>query len=153
MDQSGHSTIVHEPDPEFPGWWTWDVADKTRFNPHALGRLIVRKESDDAVRLRLFTARQHANLHDRVHGGVTLSLIDVALFVTSRILRGVNAAGSVTLDLSTQFISPGAIGEPLDAVTEVLRETGRLVFLRGKVEQDGNLIAAYSGAIRKPSRR
>ena len=40
----------------------------------------------------------------------------------------------------------------LDAVTEVLRETGRLAFMRGVVEQDGALIAAYSATIRKPSK-
>jgi hypothetical protein len=41
---------------------------------------------------------------------------------------------------------------PCDAVTELLTETRRLVFLRGVVEQgEGNLIAAYSGTIRKPT--
>ena len=132
---------------------TWAVADTTRFNAHALGKMIVQREDDTQVRMRLFTARQHANLHDKVHGGVTLSLIDVALFATVRVLRDIDAVGSVTLDLSCQFIGGGVIGKPLDAVTELLRETGRLVFLRGKVEQEGELIASYSGAIRKFSRR
>jgi hypothetical protein len=38
-------------------------------------------------------------------------------------------------------------------VIELLKETRRLVFLRGVVEQDGELIAAFSGTIRKPTAR
>jgi hypothetical protein len=37
----------------------------------------------------------------------------------------------------------------LDAVAEVLKETKRLVFLRGLVEQDDVMVAAFSATIRK----
>jgi hypothetical protein len=37
-------------------------------------------------------------------------------------------------------------------VAELLRETRRLLFLRGTVEQGDEMIAAYSATIRKPSR-
>jgi acyl-coenzyme A thioesterase PaaI-like protein len=51
-----------------------------------------------------------------------------------------------------QFIGAAKPGEPCDAVTELLKETRRLVFLRGIVEQDANgIIAAFSGTIRKPT--
>ena len=39
--------------------------------------------------------------------------------------------------------------EPLDAVTEIVRETGKLVFVRGMVEQTDHQVAAFSGIIRK----
>ena len=42
---------------------------------------------------------------------------------------------------------------PLDAEVELLRETGRLIFLQGKVVQDGETVAAFSGALRKFSRK
>ena len=81
-----------------------------------------------------------------------LALIDMALFACSRMLGIVEAGTAVTLDLSVQFIGAGKPGTPCDAVTEVLKETRRLVFLRGVVEQgEGNLIAAFSGTIRKPT--
>ena len=54
--------------------------------------------------------------------------------------------------MSHQFLGAGTIDQPLDAVAEILRETGRLAFLRGTIEQDGNLIAAFSATIRKPTR-
>jgi acyl-coenzyme A thioesterase PaaI-like protein len=62
-------------------------------------------------------------------------------------------SGSVTLDLHNQFIGAGQIGEPLDVLCEVMRETGRLVFLRGSVEQGDRLVSSFLGTLRKPSVR
>ncbi len=149
--------FIRVPATDHPGWDSWDLADPTRFNPQVMGRMLVREEAlpggTRATRLRMFTETRHSNLLDAVHGGVTLALIDISLFSAIRLLLDGDAAGSVTLDLSTQFIGAGRVGQPLDAVCEVLRETRRLVFLRGTVEQDGHLVAAYSGTVRKPSSR
>jgi hypothetical protein len=56
-----------------------------------------------------------------------------------------------TLDMSIQFITGGAIGVPTEAHVELLRETGRLLFLRGVVVQDEVMVASFLGTIRKPS--
>lgn len=150
-------TFLHEPAAEHPGWFTWDLDDSNRFNAQAMGRLLTRVEDrpdgGKAARLRMFPERRHSNLSDAVHGGATLALIDIALFAAMRTLLGGDAAGSVTLDLSTQFIGAGRLNEPLDAVVEVLRETGRLVFLRGLVVQGNDTVAGFNGTIRKPTKR
>ncbi len=141
------------PDPDNPGWFTWDLADNTRFNGAVMGKLLVRTEGT-ACRLRMQTERKHSNLSDNVHGAITLALMDIALFAAYRSLEGGDGGGAVTLELSSQFIGAGKPGTPLDAVVEILRETRRLVFMRGTVVQgddDANLIAAFSGIIRKPS--
>ena len=143
------------PDLDNPGWFTWDLADQTRFNGAVMGKLLVRNEGD-ACRLRMQTERKHSNLSDNVHGAVTLALMDIALFAAYRSLKGGDGGGAVTLELSSQFIGAGKPGQPLDAVVEIMRETGRLVFLRGTVVQgegDANLIASFSGIIRKPTVR
>ena len=102
----------------------------------------------------MFPERRHTNLLDMVHGAVTLALMDVALFAAMRTLLAGDAAGSVTLELSSQFIGAGRPDVPLDAVVEVMRETRRLAFLRGTVvqgEADETLVASFSGIVRKPS--
>lgn len=134
-----------------PGWFSWNLADNSRFNGQALGHLIARDEGEGKARIRLMPERRHSNLHDRVHGGATLGLVDVALFAGARIALGGDVAGAVTLDLNTHFTGGGIIGEPLDAVTEVMKETRRLVFVRGVVEQDDHLVATFSGTLRKAS--
>ncbi len=148
--------IRHEPDPDNPGWHTWNLADNTRFNAQTMGHMLVRKDSDTLCRVRMFPERRHTNLLDMVHGAITLALIDVSLFASMRMLTGGDAGGSVTLELSSQFIGAGKPGIPLDAVVEVMRETKRLVFLRGTVVQgdaDEHLVASFTGIVRKPSVR
>ena len=71
----------------------------------------------------------------------------------TRMFGLIEAGTAVTLDLSVQFLGAGKADKPLDAVAELLKETRRLLFLRGLVEQDGEAIAAYSGTIRKPTAR
>ena len=145
--------FICEPDPEFPGWYTWHLADTSRFNEQGVGRMILRSEGKSSARLQMFPERKHSNLHNNVHGGATLAFIDTALFAGARMVLGGDVANSVTLDLTCQFVGSGKVGQPLDAVVEVLKETGRLVFARGLVEQDGHLVASFTGTLRKPSKR
>lgn len=146
--------FLYQPDPDHPGWHSWNLADDTRFNAQTMGHMLVRREGDRLCRVRMFPERRHTNLLDMVHGAVTLALMDVALFAAMRTLLAGDAAGSVTLELSSQFIGAGGPDVPLDAVVEVMRETRRLAFLRGTVvqgEADETLVASFSGIVRKPS--
>jgi acyl-coenzyme A thioesterase PaaI-like protein len=135
------------------GWYTWNMVDRTRFNTSVLGEMRVRKEGQHC-RLRMFPERRHTNLVDNIHGAVTLGLIDIALFAAMHINGSGEAGPSVTVELSTQFVGGGDPTRPLDAVSEIVRETGRMLFLRGFATQpreDGgeDIIASYSGIVRK----
>jgi acyl-coenzyme A thioesterase PaaI-like protein len=136
------------------GWFSWNLVDRTRFNTAVLGEMRVRREGDK-VRLRMFPERRHTNLSDAVHGAVTLGLIDIALFATMHVAGSGEAGPSVTVELSTQFVGAGDPARPVDALSEIVRETGRMLFLRGLAVQpraDGtgdDVIASYSGIVRK----
>ena len=148
--------FASDPDPEHPGWIRWKLSDDTLYNESVLGRMVARVEGERA-RVRIFPRRHLSNLAGNVHGGATLGLVDCSLFCAMKLLRGIDARGSVTIGLETQFIGAGDPAQPLDAVIEVLRETGRMAFLRGLVEQGGDearagtLVAAFSATLRKPS--
>jgi acyl-coenzyme A thioesterase PaaI-like protein len=144
--------FLYEDHPDHPGWKRWAFRDETRFNA-SLGELIVRVEGEGQgriARVRMVPERRHSNLVDRVHGGALLGFIDVSLFAAARSFGVLSAAGALTLDLATQFIAAGRIGEPLEARVELLRETGRLLFLRGLVVQP-DTIASFTATVRKPS--
>jgi acyl-coenzyme A thioesterase PaaI-like protein len=135
------------------GWYGWNLVDRTRYNSAVLGDMRVRKEGGKCRR-RMFPERRHTNLVDNIHGAVTLGLIDIALFATMHINGSGEAGPSVTVELSTQFVGAGDPSRPLDAVSEIVRETGRMLFLRGFAVQprdDGgeDIIASYSGIVRK----
>jgi uncharacterized protein (TIGR00369 family) len=142
--------FIYLDDPDEPGWKSWALSDPTRFNS-LLGPFKVRLEDDGSARVRMVPRHQHSNLQNAVHGGTTLAFIDIALFAASRSFGLITAGTAVTLDLSTQFIGAGRIDEPLDAVVELLRETGRLLFLRGLIVQGDETIASFAATIRKPS--
>jgi acyl-coenzyme A thioesterase PaaI-like protein len=72
----------------------------------------------------------------------------MALFAGGRV-AGANTKRAVTLDCAVQFLSPGRPGLPLDCEVELLRETGRLAFFRGHVIQEGEIVASFTGTLRK----
>jgi uncharacterized protein (TIGR00369 family) len=150
-ERSLHPLIRHEPDPEHPGWWTWDLADDHRFNA-AIGKLLVRGEGEGRARCRMFPTEAQANLGDIVHGGAILTFIDMAMFAGGY-AAGAAVGPAVTLDLSAQFLSAAKLDAPLDCLVEVLRESRNLAVMRGLVEQQGEAVAAWSGTLRKLARR
>jgi uncharacterized protein (TIGR00369 family) len=109
----------------------------------------VRVEAPDRARLRIDAHRGHQNIVGTVHGGFLMALADQALFICPTAL-GHNVLGGVTVDTSCQFISAATIDAPLDAVVEVLRETGRMLFARGLIEQNGVIVMSFTGTLRKP---
>lgn len=129
------------------------MTDPSRYNGTVIGKMLVRSEGDDKARLRMFPGHTHSNLSNAVHGGAILGFIDVAMFGASRMFGLIEAGTAVTLDLSVQFIGAGVVGEPMDAEVELLKETGRLLFMRGLVVQGETRVAAFSGTIRKPTKK
>ncbi len=146
-----HPLIRHQPDPDHPGWWTWDLTTgDDRYNA-TIGKLLVRGEGEGRARCRMFPDVAQSNLGNIVHGGAILTFIDMAMFAGGY-AAGASLGPSVTLDLSAQFLSAAKLGLPLDCSVELLREGKRLAVMRGLVEQEEAIVAAWSGTLRKLSR-
>jgi uncharacterized protein (TIGR00369 family) len=143
-----HPLIRHQPDPDHPGWWSWDLSSQEdRFNA-VIGKLLVRAEGPGRAACRMFPETRHSNLGGMVHGGAILTFVDMAFFAGGR-LAGADVIRAVTLDCNVKFLGRGRIGVPLDAQVELLRETGNLAFLQGRVVQEDEIVAAFSGTLRK----
>jgi uncharacterized protein (TIGR00369 family) len=151
MTRRLHPLISHVPDPEHPGWWTWDIAERPegaqRYNA-TIGKLIVRGEGEGRARVRMFPTTLQSNLGNVMHGGAILTFIDMAMFAGGH-AAGADIAFSVTLNLAADFLSPGELEIPIDATVELLRETKRLAFLRGLVVQEDRTVASWTGTLRK----
>lgn len=140
--------FLREPDPERPGWLRWSLREQGRYNS-TLGPMWVREREDGVVVVRTEPGRLQGNLANNVHGGAMLTQMDIALFVCARTKGALAHGPAVTLDLNTHFMGAGKVGVPLDVEVEVLRETGRLMFLRGLARQQDETVASFSGTIRK----
>ncbi|ATE64413.1 PaaI family thioesterase [Rhizorhabdus dicambivorans] len=141
------SRFLYQPDPDNPGWHQWRLRDEGRFNA-LFGNLLVRGDGARAI-VRLTPHHRLSNFQDRLHGGALMGFIDCALFAGASTLGSAGALTGVTVDLSVQMAGAADPGHPVDAIVEVTRETGRLLFLRGTVEQGDAMIAGYIATIRK----
>lgn len=140
--------------PDHPGWNEWRLTDLTRYNGAVLGLTLLRFDNPELTRTRtrIFPKHHMTNINNVIHGGVTMSLIDIALFAGCTAIIGQDLGRGSTLELNTHFTGAGDPERPIDALTELVRETGRLVFGRGTVVQGDDVVASFSGIIRKPSK-
>lgn len=139
--------IRHAPDPEHPGWWTWDLPEDGRYYG-TIGKLLVRADAPGRATLRMFPEASHLNLGGGVHGGAVMTFIDMAMFAAGTLATGKRVAG-VTLDCNIRFLAPIRPGAPLDAEVEVLRDAGRTLIVQGRVTQEGETVASWSGGVLK----
>lgn len=81
------------------------------------------------------------------HGGVVMTLLDIALSMAARSMDA-EATGAATVDLSLSFIAPGR-GDRLVAEGRVLRAGRSLAFCEGEVHDDtGTLVAKGLGTFK-----
>ena len=130
------------------GFQTWALPERGRFLD-IYGTIRCRVEPDGRARCRVETGRAQSNGLGAIHGGFLLAFVDQALFCGPLMSGRLSLPGAVTLSVSTQFIAPGRAGEPLDALTETVGETGRLLFLRGLMVQGDTIVASFEGTLRK----
>jgi len=81
------------------------------------------------------------------HGGVIVSLLDVALCTAARTLHP-DSIGVITIDLSVSFIG-GANGKRLLADARVLKDGRSMSFVEGEAKnEDGSLVAKAIATVR-----
>jgi uncharacterized protein (TIGR00369 family) len=99
------------------------------------------------AKLSLPVAPQLTNSLGSVHGGVIMSLLDVALCTAARTLHP-HSQGVITINLSTSFIGAGS-GERLLAEARVLKDGRSMSFVEGEARNaDGSLVAKAVGTVR-----
>ena len=100
-----------------------------------------------SAKLSLPVEPQLTNSMGSVHGGVIMSLLDVALCTAARTLHP-DSVGVITIDMSTSFIGGGK-GMRLYAESRVLRDGRSMIFVEGEAKNDdGSLVAKAIGTVR-----
>ena len=100
-----------------------------------------------SARLSVPIERHLTNSLGTAHGGVIMSLLDVALCTAARTLHP-DSIGVITIDLSVSFIG-GANGARLLAEARVLKDGRSMSFVEGEAKNaDGSLVAKASATVR-----
>lgn len=137
-------------DGPYAGWMRWRGAPDGRFSDTALGPFWFRDEAGGEVRCRVETGRQHTNGADFIHGGMMMTFADMAYFAIA--WCNLETVMAVTLTATFEFMGAAKPGQPIDAVGRVMKETGKLIFVHCRIEQNGDILATSSATLRKLSR-
>jgi uncharacterized protein (TIGR00369 family) len=125
--------------------FTRDYQKKIPFVAH-LG-LVTEELGQGTARLSMPLPEHFTNSLGTAHGGVIMSLLDVALCTAARTLHP-DSIGVVTIDMSTSFIGGGS-GERLIAVARVLRDGRSMTFVEAEAKNaDGSLVAKAIGTVK-----
>ena len=148
MTSAGVAGGVPLTDGKWAGWAGWSDPHPDTFLK-AIGRSYMRSEAPGTALVGLETRDSHRNRLDMLHGGFLAAFADHACFAGLWAMGHPEQINGVTIDLSMQYLGAGKVGLDLIAKVELLRETGRLFFLRMLITQDGEPVAASTATIRK----
>lgn len=116
----------------------------------ALGRGYLRSDAPGTAIIMLEPRADHINRSGGLHGGFLAAFADHSYYGALIAMgRPEQMDGGVTIDLNMQYCGSSKVGAWLKAEVELMRETGRMFFMRLTIWQDGNLVATSSATIRK----
>jgi uncharacterized protein (TIGR00369 family) len=125
--------------------FTRDYQKKIPFVAH-LG-LTTEALGEGTARLSMPLPAHFTNSLGTAHGGVIMSLLDVALCTAARTLHP-DSVGVVTIDMSTSFIGGGS-GARLIAEARVLKDGRSMTFVEAEAKNDdGSLVAKAIGTVK-----
>ena len=125
--------------------FTRDYQKKIPFVSHL--KILTETLGEGSARLSLPIEPHLTNSLGTAHGGVIVSLLDVALCTAARTLHP-ESMGVITIDLSTCFIG-GAGGAKLIAEARVLRDGRSVSFVEAEAKnEDGSLVAKAIATVR-----
>ncbi len=125
--------------------FTRDYQKRIPFVSHL--KILTETLGEGTARLSLPIEAHLTNSIGTVHGGVILSLLDVALCTAARTLHP-DSLGVITIDMSTSFIGGGG-GARLLAEARVLKNGRSMIFVEGEAKNvDGSLVAKAIATVR-----
>lgn len=108
-----------------------------------------RKLEGERLRFGLLVQQQHSNSMGICHGGVLMTLADIAAASSANLARGVRA-GSPTVNLSIDFISAARMGQWLEVEIEGATAKRLFGFSRGVISNSDGVVARFSGTFYFP---
>jgi len=125
--------------------YTREYQKKIPFLSHL--RILTEELGQGTAKLSLPVEAHLTNSMGTVHGGVIMSLLDIALCTAARTLHP-GSIGAITIDMSTSFID-GGTGTRLLAEARVLKDGRTISFVEAEARNaDGSLVAKAIATVR-----
>lgn len=126
-----------------PGYAIYDPIDP--FENRA-GPFFWKQDGEGRHHFALRAERRHCNTYGVVHGGVMMTMSDLAMAATSKTERN---DAYVTVSFNAEFVDSGLEGDIIECNGELVRRTGSMAFIRGRIEVGGRTLFVYSGVMKK----
>jgi uncharacterized protein (TIGR00369 family) len=100
-------------------------------------------EDGSIKRFAFIVSEKHMNAAGSVHGGMLMTLADMAMGQTSRLVSGAQSCSTVSLNCD--FVGPGRLGDRVDARVRVTRKSRTMVFLSAELISDDRVLLIATG--------
>ncbi len=105
-----------------------------------------RERDDGGHHFVLRAEPHHCNSHGVVHGGLFMTMADLAMAATSKAERD---DAYVTVSFNCEFVAGGRLGALIETDTELVRRTGSMAFVRGRISSEGTPLFVFSGVMKR----
>jgi uncharacterized protein (TIGR00369 family) len=122
--------------------------------PEGLGfadklRPIYRRIQGESVSVGLLVSEQHRNFMGNCHGGVLMTLADIAAATGVNVARGTKA-GTPTINLAVDFIATARMGQWIQAEAQQVTLKRRFGFCNGLISNSQGVVARFNGTFYLP---
>ncbi len=91
---------------------------------------------------------RHLNSWKVAHGGVIMTMLDIAMAIAGRSIDP-GSRGGVTVEMKTSFLQPGPAGTRLVAIGKAFHRSTTMSFCEGEIrDSDDRLIAKAIGTFK-----
>lgn len=129
-------------DPPLPGYEIYDPVDP--FENRA-GPFFWARQHDGTHHFVLRIEPRHCNSHGIVHGGLMMTMIDLALVAAG---KSAPREQLVTVSLNSEFMASARDGDLVEARGELLRRTRSMAFVRGRLTCGEATVLAASAVLK-----
>lgn len=128
------------------GWRIWDMS-ATGTWPGVWPPVYFRSADERRMDIRIDAPERAGNLLGAVHGGFLAGVAEhvAGVFLFARQMQ------SVTVSLALDYPAAAATGTPLTGAVDLIRETGRMQFVRIELGQGGEVAVHGIATLRKLS--
>jgi uncharacterized protein (TIGR00369 family) len=135
-------------DGEWAGWSFYPGGDP--FEDLA-GPFYYRTDDDGRVVCAFRAERKHMNGGGFMHGGCVMTFADFCLFAIAR--DAIEGSMTVTATFNCELVGTAREGDLVECTGEVVKAGRSMVFVRGLITNDGEMVASFSSVLKKTGRR
>ena len=110
---------------------------------------LYRKVDGEGISFGIVVQDHHSNTMGFCHGGVLMTLADIAAASGVNLARG-KRSGSPTINLAVDFIATAKMGEWIEATAEQVSVKRRFGFSSGAIHNSRGIVARFNGTFYLP---